>query len=150
MSEKVILEMTPTTARMLMTACEFYFRAMIGQFDYCVDVIADGIPWERDIKHSKMYEEEHKDEFDGWIERREASKTHAEYAKQELFPELGRFGSYGVGKCAEADIAWQVNEVVRHTLAWHYHPEGGWTVDFDKPMQWTDEPLPACRIEVDT
>ena len=148
--EKVILEMTPTTARMVQTACEFYFRAMIGQFEYCIDEIANGIPWKRDIKHIKMHEEERKDEFDGWIERRKASITHAEHAKQELFPELGRYWSYGVGKCEDADIAWQVNEVVRHALAWHRNPEGGWTVDFDTPMQWTKEPLPKCRIEEET
>ena len=43
--------------------------------------------------------------------------------------------------------AWSVYEVMRYTRCWHDNPDGdSWSVCYDKPMQWLDEPLAKCQI----
>lgn len=143
---KITLEMTEDTARILNTALEFYVRGLIGQMGYLVDEIAYGIPWERQIPKDKN-DPGRDDAIDRWVAMRENAQKAADKVKAELFPEIGSFGSYGVGSHRASDIAWQTHEVIRHALAWHDHPEGGITVNFDSPMKWADEPLPTCRIE---
>ena len=39
----------------------------------------------------------------------------------------------------EYEAAWDINQVIRHRLAWDEHPEGGHTVDFGEPMQTSKE-----------
>lgn len=144
MAEKVTLEMTRDTAWIVKTALEFYARGMMGQSQHCIDQIAEGIPFDHMPPHGDV---QFGHELDKWLERREKAKEYARLAMRELFPELLPGANYGVGNCRSADIAWQVYEVIRHTLAWYEHPEGGITVSFNKPMRWADEPLPTCRIE---
>lgn len=148
MSEKVVLEMTRDTARIVTAACELYARSIFGQIDYVIDEIAEGMPYQNIVKSKSK--EEHNLAFEDWLKRREQAEMLGRQIKAQLFPELPLNAWYGVGKNRRADIAWQALEVLRHAMAWHDHPEGGITVNFDKPMQWTDEPLPRCRIEVDT
>lgn len=39
-------------------------------------------------------------------------------------------------------VACDLRDVIRHRLSWDRHPEGGWTVNFDKPWGWSEsEPL---------
>lgn len=145
MSERVILEMTPNTARIVQAACEFYARAMWGQTDYVVDEIADGLPYSRVPAPKAKGREE---AFNAWLEARDRAKDSAKIAKAALFPELTSGASYGVRCFRDADLAVHVWQTLRYVRAWHDHPEGGITVDFNRPMIWvSDEPLPKCRIE---
>ena len=144
MEEKYILEMTPETAILVTRACEFYARAMWGQLGIIADDIANNIPWERmPPKDSKEYGEA----FENWLTKRANAEEAMNEAKLSLFTELAENASYGVGHNRDSDIVWQAYEVLRYARAWHDHPEGGITVDFNKPMKWTDEPLPKCRVE---
>lgn len=146
MREKIILEMTPDTAAVVQAACEFYTRAMWGQYRHVIDTVADGIPYSRiPLRKAEGY----KDAFDMWLDARERAENYARLAKAALFPELPQGATYGVRHFKPADIATHVWQTIRHRRAWHDHPQGGITVDFDKPMQWTDEPLPKCRIVED-
>ena len=43
-----------------------------------------------------------------------------------------------------AASAYDLQQVVRHAIAWHLHPEGGHTVDFGKPILHGDWPAAAC------
>ncbi len=43
-----------------------------------------------------------------------------------------------------AASAYDLQQVVRHAIAWHLHPEGGHTVDFGKPILHGDWPAPVC------
>lgn len=38
-------------------------------------------------------------------------------------------------------ISGDIMNVIRHRLSWDRFPEGGWTVNFDKPLQFSSEPL---------
>ena len=46
------------------------------------------------------------------------------------------------------DIAYDMQKVFRHRLAWDRNPKGGVTVNFDTPFQSSSEPLPMImKIE---
>lgn len=142
--ERYVLEMTPETAQIVSEACELFARTVFGQLNMAVDVLAEGIPLDKIPPTDSEY---HQDQFNEWVKRRSAAYLKAKEIKGLLMPEISVNGSYGVGHNREADIAWQAYEVLRYTMAWHDHPDGGITVNFDKPMTWTDEPLPKCRVE---
>lgn len=144
MSDTYILEMTPETARIITKACELYARTIFGQVETVVDTIAEGIPLDRMPPHGDVA---FGHEWDEWLKRREEARIIADQIKRILMPEIPVNGSYGVGHHREADIAWEAYEVLRYTMAWHNHPEGGVTVNFYEPMKLTDEPLPKCRVE---
>lgn len=64
--------------------------------------------------------------------------------RNRLMPESIRdigqtlYASYGIfsDKVDErAGTAYDMQQVIRYTLAWFLHPEGGWTVDFGSPLR---------------
>lgn len=86
------LELTESQARTLMTACEFYARIKMGQFQEIVFHCAD--------KHCPKDQDAARD---AWLEFR-----------KHLFPELHGAGhSYGIGYSKEADTAFDIYQVVR-------------------------------------
>jgi hypothetical protein len=62
----------------------------------------------------------------------------------EGFDKLGKLiqGDNGIyGSHADSRMAWDINQVTRHHLAWKKNPKGDIFVDFDKPMKTGDESL---------
>lgn len=60
-------------------------------------------------------------------------------------------GYWGIfsGKVQDtARVAWDLQQVVRHRLAWDREPRGGIYVDFDPPMRSSSEPLASIRREL--
>jgi len=48
----------------------------------------------------------------------------------------------GINMAEETDkIAYDLHQVIRHKLAWEENPEGDITVNFRKPMRYSDENL---------
>lgn len=93
-------------------------------------------------------------EIDGemiWLKKR----TYDEILENEIIPlflqlrnrlmlssirDIGQtlHASYGIfsDKVDErAGTAYDMQQVIRYTLAWFLHPEGGWTVDFGSPLR---------------
>lgn len=139
---KVRVTMTPNQAKIVMRACELMSRLRCGQLDHVIDEIED-------IQFASIPKEgqANRDAFDKIIENRDVIKEHAAAIKQLMFPELkGYYSSYGVGHEERSDIAWEVYTTIRHAVSWHEHPEGGITVNFNTPMQWSQTPLPKCEI----
>lgn len=86
------LEMTEEQARVLMTACEFYARVKMGQFQEIVFHCAE--------KHCPK---DHDATLNAWLELR-----------KQIFPELKGAGhSYGIGYSKQADTAFDIYQVVR-------------------------------------
>lgn len=141
MGDKYTLTMNPETERVLERALEFYARALFGQMRYVCGTLIDSRMSDLPAVNSK----ERNWAFNDLMRRRDTAQFYMGLAKGEIWPEL--MGSYGVGHSPESDTAWGVYEVLRYTRAWHENPEGGYTVNFDKPMQWTGEPLPKCKVE---
>lgn len=64
--------------------------------------------------------------------------------KALIFPELAP-GEHHKERPEDALIAHDIHDVIRHQLAWDRNPEGGFTVDFDKPYQESKEALPVFK-----
>lgn len=130
MSEKIIVEMTREQARAVMNATELLARLEIGQFkEICWKMLDRFIG---------------KDGFDAV--RRDRAEEYLESACHMVFG-TNRYGSPDVRtKSIQYERCWAVYATIRHALAWHDHPEGGMTVDFDEPMGY-GERMPVCRVE---
>jgi hypothetical protein len=129
MSATYTLTMDAETANVVKRACELYARILFGQWDE--------ISWEMTMRDSTF------------IDRRNDCQRHLAEAKTATFPELPPGQSYGVGHDRTADTAWNAYQAIRYAIAWHDHPEGGCTVNFDKPLRVSDAPMPKCEVKKD-
>ena len=124
--ERVVVTMTREQAYAVMNATELLARLYIGQVFTMPDLIGD-------LSSSDF------------CERRDRAKDAFELGLKLL---LGT-NIYGQPDVAEKSIeherAWAIYATIRHALAWHDHPEGGYTVNFDRPMGY-GEPMPSCTI----
>ena len=132
MTEKYVLTMDSETARMVSRACELYARIVCGQYEE--------VSFETAMAWPEKFKSDH------YCEMRDQAEAALQAAKLAMFPELSRHSSYGVSHNRKADTAWNVYQVVRHAMAWHEHPEGGNTVNFQKPMAFSGAPMPEIRI----
>lgn len=129
--DEYVLHMNTETARIVSRACELYARLRCGQFE--------------ELQHLTVWPTEKDDET--FSSRIEMCRIHLDCAKMAAFPELNSPGSsYGVGKFRDSDAAWNVYQAVRYVMAWREHPEGGVTIDFQKPLQYSAAPMPRCEV----
>ena len=130
MAEKVILELTREQADAVMRATELLARLHLGQFKE--------ITWQfmgRFVDNDG--------EFDA--ERRALADELLEQACRSIFG-VNQYNQPDIGdKTIEHKRCWAVYATIRHALAWHDHPEGGITVNFDKPMGYGEQ-MPKCRV----
>lgn len=131
MAEKIILEMSREQAYAVMNATELLARLEIGQFKE--------ITWnflERFTTPDGHFDADRRDHVDEMLE--------------QVCRTIFGVNEYGWPDIGERSIAhersWAVYATIRYALAWHDHPEGGDTVNFNKPLGY-GEPLPKCRIE---
>ena len=98
MSNKIQLTLTEEQAKIVFTACEFYARVRMGQFDRIIDHTLDlSIP------------------CDDYCDRRDEAERLLLEARKQLYPELHGAGhSYGIGKFEDADLAYDVHQVLRN------------------------------------
>ena len=129
---KYILTMDKETALMVDRACEFYARMVFGQF--------------KEAANEVFYAWPEKYQNENFCEMKERAEAYLTLSKMELFPELHPGASYGVGHNRSSDVAWNIHQVIRYGISWHDHPEGGLTVNFDKPMRYADSPMPEFEI----
>lgn len=99
MEEKIVLELSKEQADLVRKACEFYARVRIGQFGeiifHCMDVDTDN----------------------NYFERRERAEEFLLAARNSIYPDLHGAGhSYGMGKFQDADMAFDVHQVIRKEL----------------------------------
>ena len=112
------LTLTKEQAQIVSRACELYARIRVGQFD---EIIRDCL--EPDIKAGDF------------CQRKEIAVYHLLEARKEIYPELNGFGhSYGIGKFEDADISFDVYQVIRYALGSDREP-------------WSMRTLPECEVE---
>ena len=137
MAEKIdgdeyVLHMDAETAQVVLRACEFYCRIRLGQF--------------QEVRYITVAPLGENDPTFG--ERIEKCSEALDFARKAAYPELNGPGhSYGVGHFRDADTAWNTYQVLRYVKAWHEHPEGGDTVNFNKPLRYSDAPMPRCEVK---
>lgn len=125
-----VLRMDSETAHLVSRACELYARLRCGQFE--------------ELRYLTLFPDDTcKRTFSERID--DCSRALKE-ARKAAFPELDPRGSYGVGHFRDSDIAWNTYQVMRYVMAWYEHPEGGNTVNFNKPLKVTDTPMPMCEV----
>lgn len=121
----VTLTLTEEQADILLTALDTYSRLKMGQFNAVTDLFPA-----RD--------------FD-----RKAAAAALLAARQTVMPELDPRGYYGILNLEageQARVAFDIQQVLRHALAWHRRPEGGIGVCYDDPYQTSRAPL--IRVEI--
>jgi hypothetical protein len=114
------IELNEKQARTMVEALDLYSRILIGQFE---DVGRLAITYNVTFGDKSDYESFH--EFSDRIRE----------LKEELLkiPQNASFGIYNESVHNNARVAWDMQQVIRHNLAWKRTPEGGHTVDFVKP-----------------
>ena len=113
---KYILDLTEEQAKTVAQACEFFARIKMGQFN--------------EIPYRLLSNELHGTDY---CTRRNAANKYLLDARKVIYPQLNGIGhSYGAGKFADADRAFDVYQVLRHALG-----------DPREPFQ-LGEPLPGC------
>ena len=110
------LELTEEQAKVVSTACEFYARVRMGQFNEIMFHTLDfSLP------------------CDDYCKRRDNAEKILLEARKELYPELHGVGhSYGIGKFKDADLAFDVHQVLRNEFG-----------DGRPPFSYYE--LPKCR-----
>ena len=131
--KKVQLEMTEAQARKTLVALDLFYRIHMGQLGEIL----------YNLNQSPAYD-------DVKIDREHCERIMWEL-RAHLFPDLG--GAHGafLGIRSEkvpehAKTVCDVYQAIRHAMAWDRSPEGGITVDFDKPTKFGSEPMPTCSV----
>lgn len=121
----VTLTLTEEQADTLLMALDTYSRLKMGQFNAVTDLFPA-----RDFDRGKAAEA-------------------LRVARQAVMPELDPRGYYGIRNLEageQARVAFDIQQVLRHALAWHRHPAGGIGVCYDDPYQTSQAPL--IRVEI--
>lgn len=119
----------------IQTALDFYVRMQIGQYDN----IEDYMRWNKVVDRVDHVS----DQVTGLLL----------IARNTVFPKLNRglSGSIGLSGCfgvfsqdrpVKGGIAYDIYQEVRYKRSYFLRPEGGWTVDFDRPLWCDDDPCP--------
>ena len=131
MSETITLTMTREQARAVMNATELLARLEIGQFKE--------ITW----KMIDRFITDDGKKFDST--RRDAADELLEQACRAIFG-VNQYNRPDVReKSMQHQRCWAVYATIRYALAWHDHPEGGVTVDFQEPLG-IGETMPKCKV----
>lgn len=114
----VELKLTEEQAEVVSTACEFFARIKIGQFNEIIWALLDA-----------------KLSADEYCSRREKAQELLLDARKQIYPDLNGVGhSYGMGKFEDADIAFDVHQVLRYVLG-------------DPREPWSMTALPKCTLK---
>lgn len=132
---KVILTLNPDQCRLLQYVCELYMRMHIGQMDRLAEDLV-------------RFDPDHTgEEWDHYIQRLEVAKQVCAALKTIAYPSLVYPGQSRNAEPEEwANEACDIWQVLRYTQAWHENPQGGYSVNFHKPLKKGAYPLPTCEI----
>lgn len=134
MSETITLTMSREQAQAVMDATELLARLEIGQFEE--------ITWKM-LDHFRGHDRDGKPTFDGTS--RDLANAYLKCACLAVFGVKNGWPDVGE-KNLQHHRCLAVYETIRHALAWHDNPKGGYTVNFLGPMVY-GEPLPKCEIK---
>ena len=141
---KITLTMDEEIAWILMDATEFYGRVLCGQYEEIARKVAE-VQYER-LRNKKAPEAVEAESSELWDLRNKA-ETALLWPKKVQFPELEGIGHHhGLGYSRTTDISYNIYQAVRNAMAWHRHPEGGMTVDFNTPSA-DEKPVPQVEID---
>ncbi len=120
------LTVTDEQVQVLLKALDVYSRVGCGQFERILEMFLGDPRRQKDVPDCKLL-------FNRFKEQLLALTPDTSYSI--CSPDVP----------VDYRLAWDVLQVLRHHVAWRKQPEGGFTVNFDKPMNTSGAPL--CRIE---
>lgn len=126
--QKYTLQLTENQARIISEALDLFSRIGMGQLKEVVSVLR-----QNPLPNSNLEER-----INFLSEIRNKLDILAKYWMKGP-------GYHGITSKLISDkfrIAWDIQQVIRHRLAWDRKSEGGFTIDFDDPMVTSEEPLP--------
>lgn len=129
---KVTIPENQTSA--ILSALDFYIRVLIGQYD----VFSDS------QRMFLFYGNEQE-------EKRDVRKILMDL-RDQIIPELhslgitGNYGIYNRDRDIRAGEAYNIYQEIRYKRASFYHPEGGFSNSFDKPLWTGDDPYPRPSV----
>lgn len=124
------IELTEAQMRMLMKACEVYFRERIGQFNEIAEDVALATV------------EKRKESFNSAVIMRDCTREILETAYRMNVDSHGKEVYDSLREMGEP--YWEMYTVMRHEL-WKNNPNRpSYTVDADEPMQVSEFPLIKC------
>lgn len=118
--------LSPEQASAVVTAIDFYMRIRMGQFSELGHIF-----WDRNGHDERVSE-------------------RLNQIKALIYPEHPGLGaSYSIASAPykDARVSYDVLQVIRHAAAWAENPEGGMTVNFDRPS-FVSDALPRPKAEV--
>lgn len=126
--ERYVLTLTPEQEYIVEQALELLARLHIGQFERIAELLCDP----RDTDYCK---------------RRDLARDLLRLAAIVVFGRSACNYPDIKAKSEEHERAWTIYSVLRYTRSWHENPQGGFTVNYDKPLNLAGGPMPQCRIE---
>lgn len=133
-NEKIIVELTRNQANAVMNATELLARLEIGQFEEITWSLLDHFRG-TDKNGNPTFDSKSRDLANAYLK----CACLATFGVKNGLPDIG-------DKSIQFERCWAVYSTIRYALAWNDHPEGGYTVNFDKPLGY-GEKMPECRIE---
>lgn len=139
--EKVTITMSRPVAEAVAKACEMYLRLHMGQFEDLTDELCMAKFYAALENDSFTSKEEHDEIFHISIDRRNIMQEEVDklYKRYVLSAPL----DYCMRIPYRAEQVWLA---IRHALAWHDNPKGDYTVQYDKPLNRSDQPQPMVQL----
>jgi len=133
--------MSRPVAEAVAKACEMYLRLHMGQFEDLTDELCMARFYAA-LENDSFADEEERDEiFHISIDRRNIMQEEVDklYKRYVLSAPL----DYCMRIPYRAEQVWLA---IRHALAWHDNPKGDYTVQYDKPLNRSDQPQPMVQL----
>jgi len=131
---KIKLTITDKQAFHIMMALNLYSRINLGQLETIQEAIGPNRPEKYKIPWVGTYIKQ------------------IEELKKLNFPELQPNESYGISQKEAPEVCREmidIHDTIRHFLAWKENPEGGYTVNFNKPKNYSKDDLPLIEEETE-
>ena len=125
--ERYVLTLTPEQEYIVEQALELLARLRIGQFERIAELLCDP----RDTDYCK---------------RRDLTRDLLRLAAIVVFGRSAYNYPDVKERSQEHEQAWTIYSVLRYTRSWHENPQGGFTVNYDKPLNLAGGPMPKCEI----
>lgn len=133
------LTVNENQARLLSQALELVTRIQIGQWHEFID----WLPQQKKINHHSLREQLMP------IMRQHFANAKPDGAEWTIDGWNSHYGIMSEHIEDTARVAWDLQKVIDHCLAWDNNPEGGYTVDFDGPHHVGQQPLATMKRVID-
>ena len=122
------LEVTNNEILIILQALDLYSRIWIGQYDH----ILWDLRWYRNCNQL--------DELDKTLRREFLDIRNIVLPGLYEYSLNGSYGIFSPDRDTKAAIAYDMQQEFRYRRAWFLKPEGGYTVDFGRPLPCNDDP----------